>query len=74
MGKVFFLNSQAKAYHEQMGIKVQNSPELRVIQGARLGPSTTRKKATQKVNKGKSQTMGQRIYESLQDKDPNNIA
>lgn len=74
MGRVFFLNPQAKAYHDQMGIKVQNPPELRIIQGAALGSTTTRKKATKKVAKGKRQTMGQRIFESLQNKDPNSIA
>lgn len=74
MGKVFFLNTQSKMYHEEMGIKVKNPPELKIIQGEVLGQVPSRKKATKKGSKAKRQTMGQRIFESLQDKDPNNVS
>jgi hypothetical protein len=78
MGKVIFLNKMAKEYHEQMGIKVVNPPELKVIAGAKAGwdfPVRKTKKGKKAV-KGKSprKTLGQRIYESLNDQDPNGIA
>lgn len=75
MGKVFFLNQKSKEYHEQMGIKVKNPPELKVIQGAVIEKATSRKKtSSKKAPKAKRQTMGQRIFESLQDRDPKGVS
>lgn len=72
MGKVFFLNQQAKEYHEQMGIKIKNPPELRIVQGSKGGLENP--KRSKKAVKAKStrKTLGQRIYENLQD--PNGVS
>jgi hypothetical protein len=72
MGRVIFLNQIAKEYHQTMGITIKNPPELKLITG--LSTDQAPPKRTKKAAKGKRQTMGQRIYESLKDKDPNGIA
>lgn len=75
MGKVIFLNQQSKEYHDQMGIKIKNPPDLRVVQGAKLGINDKPKRGKKAVKaKSPRKTLGQRIYENLQDQDPNGIA
>ncbi len=60
MGKVLFLNEQAKKYHEEQGIVIKN-PQIRLV--VDNGPV---KLKAQKARKPKRKTLGQRIYENLQ--------
>ena len=68
MGKVIFLNQTAKQYHQEKGIAIKNPPDLKVIQGANteIAPKKRRAKKATKT-KTPRRTMGQRIYDSLQD-------
>lgn len=68
MGKVLFLNEQSKKYHEDKGIKIVN-PNLRLV--VNNGEVLVTKR-TKKTKKPRRQTLGQRIYESLQDRNNDN--
>lgn len=64
MGKVIFLNKQAETYHKENNIKIQNPPELKLVVS-----KPTIEKPRRSVKKSKKETLGQRIYRSIQERD-----
>ncbi len=59
MGKVIFLNEKAKQFHEENGIKVEiEKSHLKLVHSVE-DLATKRKRSKRK-------TLGQRIYENLQ--------
>lgn len=63
MGKVIFLNKQAETWHKKNDIKIQNPPTLKLVVSKPVIEKPRRSK------KPKRETMGQRIFRSLQERD-----
>lgn len=67
MGKVIFLNEASRRMHEEQGIKISNPPDLTLVVNKPKAKSAKKTKS----GGGKRMTMGQRIYQRMQEEKGN---
>ena len=65
MGKVIFLNKQSEVYHKEKNIEIVNPPALKLV---------VNRPKPKRAKKAKRETMGQRIYNHLQNNPPDDAS